>query len=464
MKKLILIMLFAVNSYFLHAQSKQILNGGFEDWSSKNLYENPTSWGSSNTNEYRGIVLVEKSGDAYHGNYSIKISNGTVNGDSLFGYVFKGTIGNDGPSGGIPFTDSCNTIKGYYKSNLQGNDTAYALVIKFMGGNMISMDMILITDSSTNSWTSFSLPFNPSKQDEIFFGFLASNPFDEVTPTPGSWLMVDSISIFHNQNPLPIAINNFSFETWENTAYNEPDYWYSFNAAFAGLGKANVKQSSIAFSGTYAVEIQSDSLNGNFVPGVLSIAPLHYDEGFNFIPYVGVPTELSGRYQYIPSGLDTGSLFLIFRKNGTTYANYNIPLVPTTGTYSSFSIPINLLVSPDSMALVFFAGNNGGSKLLIDDVTFSGGNVNVKTFAYNFLQLFPNPTQSNCNVSFYNNKKQNITYSLFDMQGKLVYTETAMQAEGIVNQTLFLNSLAKGAYFLSVISEDTRLNKKIIIE
>ena len=102
--------LFCVISSFSFGQFGQIMNGGFENWTNQTLFDYPTQWGNSNSDEYRGTPTVLKSTDAQDGSYSIEVRSEQVGPDTLFGYIYQGAVGQGGPSGGIGYNDIFNEV------------------------------------------------------------------------------------------------------------------------------------------------------------------------------------------------------------------------------------------------------------------------------------------------------------------------------------------------------------------
>lgn len=102
--------------------------------------------------EDQGAATVFKSTDATAGSFSCEVGAAEINGDTLRGYVFHGTVGQQGPDGGIPYTDNFNEIQVQYKGNLNG-DTLVALVIRYNAGVMTGMEAVGIATGNTSAWT-----------------------------------------------------------------------------------------------------------------------------------------------------------------------------------------------------------------------------------------------------------------------------------------------------------------------
>ncbi len=79
------------------------------------------------------------------------------------------------------------------------------------------------------------------------------------------------------------------------------------------------------------------------------------------------------------------------------------------------------------------------------------------------IGVFPNPSSGIFNLSVkLTNTKKNIVITVYDLIGKVVYTESLKNISGQVNQSINLNSFGKGMYLLNVQLDDVMLSKKLI--
>jgi hypothetical protein len=175
MQKVLLYLSFSLLSLASFSQGGYLPNSSFENWTTATIYENPDFWQTSNYEGGNNFVNAQKSTDAQHLNYSIMLQNVLVNNDTAFAYTFLGTA-NNGPDGGIPYAANVDEVNGYYKGTVGTGDTAFVLIIKFLAGNVASMDMLPIFTSQTG-WTPFTFLINSTAQDSIFVGLLSTNPF-----------------------------------------------------------------------------------------------------------------------------------------------------------------------------------------------------------------------------------------------------------------------------------------------
>ena len=101
----------------------------------------------------------------------------------------------------------------------------------------------------------------------------------------------------------------------------------------------------------------------------------------------------------------------------------------------------------------FIARFDLSSVVGIEEVLIDGSSIGV----------FPNPSSDIFNLSIkLTNTKKNIVITVYDLIGKVVYTEFLKNMSGQVNQSINLNSFGKGMYLLNVQLDDVMLSKKLI--
>lgn len=76
------------------------------------------------------------------------------------------------------------------------------------------------------------------------------------------------------------------------------------------------------------------------------------------------------------------------------------------------------------------------------------------------VQAYPNPTNNFLTLSIENYKPENISFEVFDMQGKIVLAKTA---DG-KNTSISLSNLTNGTYFIKVIHANTPIKTFKIIK
>ena len=92
----------------------QTNNSKLNNWSTVTYSDGqPDGWVTINQETgilYPGISYVEKSSDANHLDYSLKLSTLAFDQDTMFGYALIGNIGDNGPEGGKPFPYNVDSL------------------------------------------------------------------------------------------------------------------------------------------------------------------------------------------------------------------------------------------------------------------------------------------------------------------------------------------------------------------
>jgi hypothetical protein len=80
------------------------------------------------------------------------------------------------------------------------------------------------------------------------------------------------------------------------------------------------------------------------------------------------------------------------------------------------------------------------------------------------LEVFPNPATEMVQVVFYNNESSAYQVLLTDILGNQVLHSEGTAVEGINSTTLDLSTLARGIYFISLISGEGTNQVKLLIQ
>ena len=84
---------------------------------------------------------------------------------------------------------------------------------------------------------------------------------------------------------------------------------------------------------------------------------------------------------------------------------------------------------------------------------------------YQELRIYPNPATEKVNVSYNLNSNSDVNISIYNLAGKLVYSESLKSVNsGKHNTIINVNSLNKGTYLVRLIAgKDIRSSKLIIV-
>lgn len=460
MNKLLFTTLGVTMFFLVHGQLGQIQNGGFENWTNQTLSDTLDDWTDSNADQ-PGAVTVFKSTDAVDANYSAEITAVTAgpnDQDTLFGYIFHGFVGNNGPDGGISYSDDFDEVQYQYKADLSTNDTLYLLVVRFNGGSPMGMELYPAAFGQVSTWTQGSISVSTGTQDELFIGFILGDPFDDFNPSPNSRAWVDNVRMY-NGGSATTDLPDPSLENWSSVQVEDVDNWYTLNSLLVPSGlPPNVQKSTDAASGSFAAELTVlyEPQSQDTISGVVSLGQIEVQSMNPFIPfpYEAMPDELSGSYKYAPSNLDTGGGLLVeFYNNGTILAS-NYQAFTVNASYTSFTLPLNLSIAPDSILLYAFAGNNPGTVLHLDDLSFNGGDVSVEEEFKLQSAIYPNPVEDN----LYLRTDKNTGYQIIDIMGNIIETGKTSK----VISSFDVSELQKGVYFFKLMQNGEVITLKFI--
>jgi hypothetical protein len=77
------------------------------------------------------------------------------------------------------------------------------------------------------------------------------------------------------------------------------------------------------------------------------------------------------------------------------------------------------------------------------------------------VQLSPNPVEEICTLTLSLPQESNLIIQLFDMNGRLIKTESSKQLKGHSNYPLNFSELKSGLYLLKVLTEDGEKTFKV---
>jgi hypothetical protein len=86
----------------------------------------------------------------------------------------------------------------------------------------------------------------------------------------------------------------------------------------------------------------------------------------------------------------------------------------------------------------------------------------TKTVADITTQVYPNPFQNSLNLSMDNLKDDNVVVNIFDVVGKLVYTEVVAVTNGAVSKELSIGNLPAGSYQLQISTSAGVIQQKLM--
>lgn len=178
------------------------------------------------------------------------------------------------------------------------------------------------------------------------------------------------------------AISNSGFEMWSDIQYYEEPVGYTTTNVvtyYAGDG-ANVTKSTDAYSGSYALRLETIDGSDGVVEGAAFIGKPAEGSFTGGIPYDDRPDSLTGYVKYNVAENDTAYVAAIFKKFGVPIGVSFGQFTGVQNSYQYFSIQVEWLVpiiSPDTLAIALisssiFAEPVAGNVLFVDDIQFVG--------------------------------------------------------------------------------------------
>ena len=480
MKKLILSLTFFVCVALTVSAQVQtaIPNGNFESIFSR-TYDYPANYPYvSNPDIFLSNYPfnVNKTTDAYHGNYAVSLKTIAVSSfDTVFGF-FLNVPPNDGDvttwTGGFPYDEAPTGIRGYYKYNVASSDSAVLFVIFHKATANVGFYFYKI-GGIKNSYTLFDFTFNPPLSvtpDSVVIGFASSDFTKNSNGQDGSLLLIDSVS-FKGVNAQP-ALMNGDFELWQSHTISKPEYWYIGDRWHDGA--INIINDS--YKGNYAVELITRPGENNGVPEArgTQISTGYWDENCNCMaggyPFSNTIDTLELWYKYSPSGNDSAVVAVLFKKSGSIVTGFE-KILHASSSYQYVTIPFNISVPIDTAIVIISSSywNNTelsfiGSKLIVDEVQFKSqplctgilNNVDNKLNTY----IYPNPSSGKFYINNLPENTQNI--NIYNTYGQLVFS-----LSNPVNKyfEIDLTGFPKGIYFLNINNANNKpYSEKLIVK
>jgi hypothetical protein len=130
--------------------------------------------------------------------------------------------------------------------------------------------------------------------------------------------------------------------------------------------------------------------------------------------------------------------------------------------WSNADSPTHTYTGDGTYTVTLTVGNNCGTEDTTFTVVIIGTGVESLADGTS-LELYPNPTSDVINVAFNGSKTQNLTVRVVNMNGQLVYSDAVGQYTGQYKNTIDLSNVAKGVYFVQLITDQGTINRKVVL-
>lgn len=445
----------------------QIPNSSFENWTSTKSFT-PKFW-----TKFTGKIDKVNLGAS---NKAIKLENDLINKSfsAIVSDKFKGYDSIGSPIAGFPYSSKPDSLKITWRYNMAVGDTfSVSCFLKKSGKGNISFAFYSFSGSKSNYHT-IGLPLftsDTSAPDSAFIVITSGNL--DKDPVGNGFLEIDNISFVDSFNVVKGAIPNGNFNDWDSVSYDKLNSWITTNDIMniyeISPITPNVGRITASYNGNYAIEMRNiklssgDTLSGSATTDNGSGFP---DEDEPQFPINKRFNALEGYFMYTKGGSDYASVKINVFKD-TLVGSGEFYYDTTVTSFQKFIIPIEYSAAfagiPDS-ATIFLSSSdkslgtiNLSSIFIVDYLTLTEwpvginnkGAVNMK------MNAFPNPTNNNINLTYYQQIAGNTEIEITDLTGKVISKNVISGNQG--KQTYNINVLNwNNGFYLAKVNTGTQ--------
>jgi len=372
--------------------NQYVPNGGFENWTFVDLFDNPDDWNTGNIDALFSGDSIEKlttikTEDSYSGDYALELLSVITNPpdeDTIFGYaICEGQINGEGDSliyiGGFPVSGNPESLCGYFKYSIVDQDTAYILCAFKKDGVVLLEEYVQIFgEQASYAKIVFDLHADtlPVTIDTVVIAFACS---DFNNPKEGNSIIMDSLWLTGITDTIP----NYDFEDWTFLSYEDPDEWQTTNFFYLAFGNDSLcaTKSTDSYAGQYALKLENNVIEQMNM--ILSVATTS-DDIFDIEPTIPIyfnPSSLQGYYKYISPESDSATIGVLLYGKDEFESDYQMmkgTILTESADYQLFEIPIDIPhgVTISHAGIIIIPGKNNfmsdtsipGSVLFIDEL------------------------------------------------------------------------------------------------
>ena len=111
-------------------------------------------------------------------------------------------------------------------------------------------------------------------------------------------------------------------------------------------------------------------------------------------------------------------------------------------------------------------GTNGTSwaSIFSQPATYTLGGARLKNSTLTNIEVYPNPSIDNFNLTFTSEVVQTMTVKVVNTIGEEIFTKELTEFIGQYTQVIDMNTQARGIYFLEIYTNNSSMNRKIILQ
>lgn len=192
------------------------------------------------------------------------------------------------------------------------------------------------------------------------------------------WVFVTLVGISFSKAQ---TIVNGAFENWTITNYDDPDNWSTANSEL-NRGAGVVTVTKVTGHSGFAIKLETKVSGNDTSFAFFSSTERDPVAGEGGVPYTQKPDSITGYYQYNVASGDSALLLVIFKKNGSIVSTDLFKITGSQSTFTRFSYPLSLSVTPDSVIIAAASSNaidnvgvKPGSTITFDELAFVGTGV-----------------------------------------------------------------------------------------
>lgn len=437
---------------------------GFENWTtytanSLDDYETPV-----NDRGVEGASATYRVTDPITGSYSIKLETviSPTNGDTIFGYFLSGDPDNSIPGQGISLTGSVDSLIGWYKYDINAGDSVTIICETFLASASTGGGAVYVTGQQL-AWKRFAYPlFATAGADSMILAAATGDPLNGFNGIAGTWIQFDDLYVKGASGTGPAL--NYSFENWTPIGWADPTGWATSNLWAFGESVMPVRK-GVKYSGLLAMELTTIvNSNNDTIAGLATNGDFDENGLFGGEPYTSNPIGVEFYYKNAVVGNDTSWVSLEFKNNGSSVGNYGAQISPAS-TYTLFNQPISLTMAPDTVLVGAFSGENPGSKLLIDQISFIFPVGVSEKLVVTQLVSYPNPATDEIKIKFDIKNNSNVSIRLIDVTGKELTNRSLGQlSAGTYRESFNTSSFASGVYFIEFSLDGEKMVERFMIK
>jgi hypothetical protein len=454
------------------AGAQTVPNGGFENWTLTDFFEEPAQYATSNSLTYMlgETINVTKTTDSQSGAFAARMETKVVGSDTIPGLMMIGQLEDDFIGGGIPFNARPDSLTGYIKYDLAGGDELYIVCLFTRGGLPIGSIESTFTGSQS-SYIRISIPvswFIPFLNPDTLQVILA-NTSDVTAGNAGSVAYFDNFQFTGTSLLFP----NGGFENWAMVTSEEPDEWTTLNYVTNTTGPPYATRTNDSHQGGWAIKIRNTP---SFVGETIGFLTNGAFQGYAWAGGMAVdqnPEKVYGYYKYSPSGNDSAqvavsSYYFDATGDSSILLDYSIISLPAAASYSYFEVPLayNGFPPADTVNISFSAGlfqtvMNEGSTLWLDDVGMDYYPLVIVDPLHPVVDfsVFPNPASGLITVRPNGAGDVAYLFILYDARGLAV-----VSGEYRGTARISLQNPASGIYFYRIIEKGRQITGTLSVK